>query len=211
MVPIIYSRRAAADYAVKWAARYNPAFPSHAKNDCPDCGGDCTNFVSQALYAGGWPMDAPAPGWDGWYSYKERPGFAYPDTSHPWAGAVPFSLYLIASHRGFRCKRSDLDLGDVVQGMSNNNGHIFHTAIVTKFESTDYTPVPAIFESAAGGLPFFPVPTNKILYISSHTKDRTNYPLTEWENGIKKAGGSPIYWKIADVVPGRPQWLTHLL
>ena len=42
-----YDRAAAATYADTYWQSYNPSWPSFARK-----GGDCTNFVSQALYAG---------------------------------------------------------------------------------------------------------------------------------------------------------------
>ena len=46
-----YSGAAAAAYADAYWQNYNPAWPSFANS-----GGDCTNFVSQVLYAGGIAM-----------------------------------------------------------------------------------------------------------------------------------------------------------
>ena len=42
-----YDRRAAVEYAHKWAFGRNPEF-----YDFSEIGGDCTNFASQCLYAG---------------------------------------------------------------------------------------------------------------------------------------------------------------
>ena len=48
-----YNRIAARDYAYKYWSSYNPAYTSYKGN-----GGDCANFVSQCLHAGGIPTDA---------------------------------------------------------------------------------------------------------------------------------------------------------
>lgn len=48
-----YNRIAARDYAHKYWSSYNPAYTSYKGN-----GGDCANFVSQCLHAGGIPTDA---------------------------------------------------------------------------------------------------------------------------------------------------------
>jgi hypothetical protein len=53
-----YNRDDSIDYAVKWAYDVNYEYY------CYDKGGDCTNFASQCLYAGGFVMD------DIWYSYR---------------------------------------------------------------------------------------------------------------------------------------------
>lgn len=52
-----YDGNAAAAYAIKWAYIRNPNLYSY--------GQDCTNFVSQCLFAGGFKMD------DSWHSYRE--------------------------------------------------------------------------------------------------------------------------------------------
>ena len=43
-----FDREAAAAYARKWATGTNPNYPRFDN--------DCTNFVSQVMLAGGWPM-----------------------------------------------------------------------------------------------------------------------------------------------------------
>ncbi len=51
------------DYAQKWALSRNPAYYNF-----DDIGGDCTNFVSQCLYAGGAVMNPTKD--TGWYYYS---------------------------------------------------------------------------------------------------------------------------------------------
>jgi hypothetical protein len=54
-----YCREKAAAYAHRWAYDRNPAYPDFSRY-----GGDCTNFVSQCLYAGCGVMDTtPDVGW----------------------------------------------------------------------------------------------------------------------------------------------------
>ena len=68
-----YNRLRAVEYARRWALSRNPLFPDYTGR-----GGDCTNFVSQAIYAGscqmnftvdfGWYYISPenrAPAWSG--------------------------------------------------------------------------------------------------------------------------------------------------
>ena len=68
-----YNRARAVEYARKWALSRNPLFTNFAGQ-----GGDCTNFVSQCVYAGsckmnytpvfGWyyiSLDQRAPAWTG--------------------------------------------------------------------------------------------------------------------------------------------------
>ncbi len=54
-----YNRLAAVAYAKRWAMARNPAF-----YDFSELGGDCTNFVSQCVYAGSLVMNfTPTFGW----------------------------------------------------------------------------------------------------------------------------------------------------
>ena len=60
-----YNASAAVAYADKYALNYNPNYSNYNS-----IGGDCANFVSQCLYAGGLTM---ANDWY-WYSYSNRSG-----------------------------------------------------------------------------------------------------------------------------------------
>src|SRR5215469_1290477 len=133
-----YDRRAAAAYALKYAIKYNPAWPSYV-----GAGGDCTNFVSQALYAGGWTMIWPRPrtvSADEWdtraYYVSKDPRVWYANRDYPkalswtWSNAGSFNQFLMKNtHRAQSCAREDLGLGDVVQLFDYNLIH--HTVIAT--------------------------------------------------------------------------------
>ncbi|MDR0857777.1 MAG: amidase domain-containing protein [Oscillospiraceae bacterium] len=55
----LYNPANAVAYAHKWAFLRNPRY-----GDFSNLGGDCTNFISQCLRAGGLPMDySPVLGW----------------------------------------------------------------------------------------------------------------------------------------------------
>jgi putative amidase-like protein len=198
----IYDRRGAVQYAKKFAMKYNPNWPSHAGT--AGGGGDCTNFVSQALLAGGWPMEDRSAERQGWYSYSNDPG-----TSRSWAGANPFAVFLKTSRRGRRCRRDELELGDVVQLALN--GHVHHTVMVTKVEYAEKVDVPAVFQNvlvdesaAVCRAPLGQIGVGKkIFFVTSHTSDRLDYPLTEWENN--GSYDEVVYWKINDVIPESPR------
>ena len=72
-----YDGAAAAAYADTYWQNYNPAWPSFARH-----GGDCTNFLSQALYAGGIAMRTSPPygGDAAWYML--------PKPHHGWSPRV---------------------------------------------------------------------------------------------------------------------------
>lgn len=85
MNQILYDREAAVAYAARFALDYNPAYDSWAK-----VGGDCANFVSQCLHAGGLPMKRT--GIRQWY-------FDMSDDKHiratsSWKGAQSLRVFL---------------------------------------------------------------------------------------------------------------------
>ena len=57
-----YDREKAVAYARQWVGVRNGNWPDYSRN-----GGNCQNFVSQCLLAGGIPMDAASPGIWKWY------------------------------------------------------------------------------------------------------------------------------------------------
>jgi Putative amidase domain len=71
-----YSGSGAASYADKWATSDNyPTYPIFSS--------DCTNFVSQALHAGGYPFrNEPENGTDTWWESRTGPT---KDTGYVWA------------------------------------------------------------------------------------------------------------------------------
>src|SRR5690554_1165922 len=59
MRKILYNRQAALQYAKKWAYSRNPKY-----YDFSNLGGDCTNFISQCVFAGINVMNfTPVTGW----------------------------------------------------------------------------------------------------------------------------------------------------
>ena len=58
-IPYSYDRSKALAYGDKYCINYNPAYNSYKGR-----GGDCANFVSQCLYAGGFPQDSV------WYKHS---------------------------------------------------------------------------------------------------------------------------------------------
>lgn len=80
-----YDREAAIVYAHRWAYARNPAFYNF-----DELGGDCTNFVSQCLYAGGAVMNfTPDVGW--FYISPSR-------RSAAWSGANYLHDFLIRNN-----------------------------------------------------------------------------------------------------------------
>ena len=74
------------DYAAKWAYSYNPDF-----YDFTELGGDCTNFISQCVYAGGAVMNYTPD--TGWYY------IALSERAAAWTG-VEFFARFVLNNRG---------------------------------------------------------------------------------------------------------------
>lgn len=117
-----YNRQAAVAYAEKWALSRNPAYFNF-----DNLGGDCTNFASQCLRAGGCPMNYTKDiGW-----YYTSPG----DRAAAWTGASHLHRFLTQNQRtGPKAVYTSLSLlepGDLIQ-LHNGNAY-YHTLVVVGF------------------------------------------------------------------------------
>lgn len=117
-----YQREKAVEYARKWALSRNPDF-----GNFNGIGGDCTNFISQCLLAGGGIMN-----YDyikGWYFNNMT------DRSPSWTSVAYLQKYLLRENgKGPIAKIVDLDkieIGDLIQ-LRQNKTHFNHTLIVSK-------------------------------------------------------------------------------
>lgn len=120
----LYDRVRAVRYADAWWDGTNPRYPRFSD--------DCTNFVSQCLFAGGLPMwgepDRTA-GW--WFQFGPKPVWSY-----SWSTA--HALYLVlTSAFGARVVSdpADLRIGDVIFYDWNGEGTYHHSTIVTDFDA----------------------------------------------------------------------------
>lgn len=132
-----YSGTKAATYAGTYWSMYNTSYPSFANS-----GGDCTNFVSQALYAGGLAM-RPSPPYSGtaaWFIASNGGQWSY---STPWVNSNDSDIFLlqhlpgvtqVASYVGIQPSQtvpSNGSQGDVVLYDWNNDGIFDHEAIIS--------------------------------------------------------------------------------
>ncbi|GAA3852803.1 hypothetical protein GCM10023084_03780 [Streptomyces lacrimifluminis] len=118
-----FDYKAMATYAEKYWSTYNPAYPNF---NGQGAGGDCTNFVSQSLKAGGW---------------KHAPGYVYDYTkwfgnaeiqSHSFVGVNEWSWFTQNSKRSTSLAYVyQMDVGDVLQLDFERDGSKDHTMIVT--------------------------------------------------------------------------------
>lgn len=125
-----YSRINATNYAIKYALKSNPMYRYFSPTGT--LGGDCTNFISQCLIAGGASMVYNSQPW--WYNSKV--------CSLSWS--VANSFYLCITKRaklklpGLKgIEISDyrkLELGDLIL-YEDSKGSIYHSAIITSFTS----------------------------------------------------------------------------
>ncbi len=122
-----YNRPAAVAYAEKWWNDYNPAFRAFPV--------DCSNFVSQCLWAGSFPMVGGARRDQGWW-YRGNGGPR--DTwSYSWAVAHSLRWYLAGSPLvQAAASAAELRLGDVISYDFTGDGRWEHSTVVTGFDAS---------------------------------------------------------------------------
>ena len=118
----MYDRELAYLYAKRWAESFNPNYYNFSK-----LGGDCTNFVSQCIHAGGISMNFDKYGWF-YLSLTSR--------APAWSGVNEFWSFG-TSNRGVglkltECELRDLEVGDINQ--LYNGQKYYHNLFVS---STD--------------------------------------------------------------------------
>ena len=117
-----YNRRKATAYAQKWALSKNPEYYYYH-----ELGGDCTNFVSQCIYAGSGIMNY-TPTY-GWYYINAN------NKSPSWTGTKYLYNFLV-SNQGLSVFGKETDVaemmpGDVIQ-LGDENMQFYHSLIVVK-------------------------------------------------------------------------------
>ncbi|MFJ8104968.1 amidase domain-containing protein [Streptomyces sp. NPDC096132] len=118
-----YDYKAMAAYAEKYVYTYNKDYPDFNGHGA---GGDCTNFVSQSLKAGGWKH---VPG----YVYDYTKWFGNADIqSDSFIGVNEWSWFAQNSKRTTALANVyQLEVGDVLQMDFDRDGSKDHTMIVT--------------------------------------------------------------------------------
>ncbi|GHI85920.1 amidase domain-containing protein [Streptomyces xanthophaeus] len=116
-----YDYAAMAKYAEKHWSNYNPAYRKFN-----GAGGDCTNFISQALKAGGWKA---VPG-----STSDYRNWWYDGTrqSDSWVGANEWAWFTLSNQRAANLANVyQTDVGDILQLDFNKDGSKDHSMMVT--------------------------------------------------------------------------------
>jgi len=145
MITVDYDRQKAVSYARKWALSRNPDYYNFEK-----IGGDCTNFVSQCLYAGSMIMN-----------YTQTFGWFYINPQNrtaSWSG-VEFLYNFLLSNKSVGPFAVETDgksvtHGDVIQ-LGRADGSFYHSLIVL---SND----------------------NGNIKVAAHTYDTVDTPLSEY-------------------------------
>lgn len=145
-----YDRRAAVEYAGKWAFKRNPNYYNFET-----LGGDCTNFASQCVFAGSNVMNYTPT--FGWY-YKSAN-----NRTASWAGVEYFYNFLTGNAQSIgdgsgpfaeEVPANEIEVGDIIQ-LGRANGDFYHSPVVVGF---------------AGGQPL----------VAAHTFDAYGRPISSY-------------------------------
>ena len=135
LIDIPYDRTRATAYAKKWALSRNPLFFDFTGN-----GGNCTNFVSQAIFAGCSIMNyTPTFGWYYRSESDRAPAWTGVDELHDFLiGLGDFSTNGDGTGPYGRPAREAMaiELGDVIQ-LQNSLGQFYHSLIISGFTPND--------------------------------------------------------------------------
>lgn len=147
-----YNYSAMASYLEKYWSNYNTAY-----RDFSGKGGDCTNFVSQALRAGGWEDKT------GWYKNSNYWWYNSANQTYSWINVDYLGSFARSSGR---CSMLDnvwkLRVGDFLQVKAANSTSKTHSMMVSYFSN---------------GTPYFTYHT------SNRYRRSMNQVLEDWSGG----------------------------
>jgi hypothetical protein len=142
-----YMWAAAVTYARKYAINYNPNFANYTPGTPSNFGGDCTNFASQNMYAGGIKMDGNylVPKEDfAWYSYRQPWGafdpvsvsqtFRHVDSFRRHMYHYEYTSYYSEFYGNYRLF-DFLQSGDLMFMDMNNDGTFDHSMTITGWDT----------------------------------------------------------------------------
>lgn len=148
-----YDRAKAVEYAHTWAYGRNPRY-----YDFENLGGDCTNFTSQALYAGAGVMN-PQPTF-GWYYYSLN------NRAPAWTG-VEYLYRFLVNNRGVGPVAVEVDISQVEPG----------DIVQISFDGQVFAHSPMI---VSVGTP----PSTSNILVAAHTYDTDYRPLDTYEYAL---------------------------
>ena len=120
----MYNRQKAVEYARTWALGRNPRFYSFDR-----IGGDCTNFISQCVFAGGVSMLEKSNGW-----FFKSLNYRSPS----WTGVEEFWNFATSNNfeKGVKVRevsKSSLQIGDIVQ-LGDESG-FYHMLLISEIKN----------------------------------------------------------------------------
>ena len=120
-----YNRSQVVEYAKKWAFSRNPQYYNF-----DNIGGDCTNFVSQCIYAGSNKMNYTKD--KGWYYINGN------NKSPSWSGVEFLYQFLINNKSvgpcGDKVDQTKIEIGDIAQ-LSFDGQKFSHTLIIVDLKN----------------------------------------------------------------------------
>lgn len=152
-----YSRDKAIEYAKKYYNNYNPNY-----SDWTSEGGDCANFISQCLYAGGKKMkgtpgtESAAQNFANWFSKGNKINIA--NVSSTWRGADAFRNYWQSNAVGYKkfsiCNEEAYNYGYRGDAISllNSNSRAYHTLMIVGYSSGDLIYAAHTYNTISGSL-----------------------------------------------------------
>ena len=145
-----YDREAAVAYAHQWAMKRNPQYADFEK-----MGGDCTNFASQVLFAGGRVMNQTPT--FGWYY------FGLGNRAPAWTGVQYLYNFLLKNQGlgpfGHEVSVQDARPGDLAQ-LAFKPGVFSHSPVIVSTGSQ---------------------PSLRNIQIAAHSIDSDNRPLSSYQ------------------------------
>lgn len=149
-----YNRQNAVEYAKKWAYERNPKYFNFDK-----IGGDCTNFISQCIYAGSKVMNYDKT--YGWYYNNAN------DKSPSWTG-VEFLYNFLIKNKGvgpFGQVSDKYQIGDIVQ-LSFDGINFTHSLIIVGIEKGKVLVASHTFDNFGKELSSYVYKKERIIHIN---------------------------------------------
>jgi hypothetical protein len=154
-----YDRDAAVAYARRWVGERNPDWVVYDRS-----GGNCQNFTSQAMLAGGIPMDVTSPGQWKWYGATPSSSFQAAGRSPSWSSVSEFLTYA-GNNKGFGLVAAvdapyySGEIGDIIHLGTNDDWR--HTVMITE----------VIRDKAGKTIDYL---------VASNTADLVDYPVSAY-------------------------------
>lgn len=160
-----YDRDAAVEYSYLWTDEEQIVRNTEQYSDYSEYGGNCQNFVSQCLHAGGIPMDSEGNYDDQWKWYGNDTNYKPTKQGRvpSWSDTYSFYEYC-RTNTDVLAAQTDANLytaekGDVIQ--YTVDGYAYHSVIV----------VDKILDSSGQVIDFL---------VNSNTSDKVDYPMSAY-------------------------------